>query len=97
MPPLQTWGDSTSLPGDHADPIGMVIESVGSAALGPALPSRTTQLAEARARLRDAAPAGSWDAVLAEVKRLQLEQSMSPLTAMQTVYARLAAGWQPRA
>ncbi|NYJ03949.1 hypothetical protein [Petropleomorpha daqingensis] len=74
----------------------MIIEPVGSAGLGTALPSRTAQLVEARAQLRDAAPAGSWDAVLDEVKRLQVQQSMTPLTAMQTVYAKLAAGWQPR-
>jgi hypothetical protein len=74
----------------------MIIEPVGSAGLGTALPRGTAQLAEARARLRDAAPAGSWDAVLDEVKRLQVREAMSPLAAMQTVYAKLAAGWQPR-
>ena len=90
------WTHSTSLRADHADPIDMIIEPVGSAGLGTALPMRTAQLAEARARLRDAVPAGTWDAVLDEVKRLQVQQAMSPLAAMQTVYAKLAAGWQPR-
>ena len=74
----------------------MIVDHVGSAGLGTALPGRTAQLAEARSQLRDIAPAGSWDAVLDEVRRLQVEQAMSPLAAMQTVYAKLAAGWQPR-
>jgi len=74
----------------------MSVESVGRTGLGTVLPTRTAQLAEARARLRDVAPAGSWDAVLHEVKRLQVEQAMSPLAAMHAVYAKLAAGWQPR-
>ena len=74
----------------------MIVDPVGSAGLGTALPMRTAQLAGARARLRDAAPAGTWDAVVDEVKRLQVQQAMSPLVAMQTVYAKLAAGWQPR-
>jgi hypothetical protein len=74
----------------------MIVDPVGSARLGTVLPTSTAQVTEARAQLRDAAPPGSWDAVLNEVKRLQVEQAMSPLAAMQAVYARLAAGWQPR-
>jgi hypothetical protein len=45
--------------------------------------------------LREAAPPDRWDAVQAEVHRLQLEQGMSPLAALQAVYAKLAAGWVP--
>jgi hypothetical protein len=74
----------------------MIVDPVGSAGLGTVLPARTAQVAEARAQLRDATPPESWDAVLDEVKRLQVEQAMTPLAAMQTVYAKLAAGWQPR-
>ena len=31
----------------------------------------------------------------AEVTRLQYDQKMSPLAALQTVYAKLASGWLP--
>ena len=41
-------------------------------------------------------PSGRWDAVMAEVARLQSEESMSPLAALQAVYAKLASGWRPR-
>ena len=33
----------------------------------------------------------------AEVTRLQYEQKMSPLAALQAVYAKLASGWLPPA
>ena len=57
--------------------------------------SVTAELAEARARLRQAAPADRWDDVLAEVRRLQATEGLSPLDALKAVYARLAAGWVP--
>jgi hypothetical protein len=57
----------------------------------------SAELADARARLRAAAPSGHWDAVLAEVTRLQFDQRMSPLAALQAVYAKLASGWVPPA
>ncbi len=52
----------------------------------------TAELAEKRATLRQAAPPGRWDAVQAEVHRLQFGQGMSPLAALQAVCARLASG-----
>jgi hypothetical protein len=55
----------------------------------------TAELADARTKLREAAPSGQWDAVLAEVQRLQTQESMSPLAALQEVYAKLASGWLP--
>jgi predicted AAA+ superfamily ATPase len=55
----------------------------------------TAELAEARTKLREAAPSGRWDAVVAEVSRLQYEQKMSPLAALRTVHAMLASGWVP--
>jgi hypothetical protein len=55
----------------------------------------TAELAEARAKLREAAPSGHWDGVLAEVSRLQYDQHMAPLAALQAVYAKLASGWLP--
>jgi hypothetical protein len=55
----------------------------------------TAELAEARAKLREAAPSMHWDGVLAEVSRLQYDQHMSPLAALQAVYAKLASGWLP--
>lgn len=55
----------------------------------------TAEIAEARTKLREAAPAGTWDAVLSEVRRLQLDERMSPLAALQSVQVRLAAGWVP--
>jgi hypothetical protein len=96
VPQNESWSDSTSHRRDHADTVDMIVEPAGSAGLGAVLPARSAQLAEARSQLRHAAPAGSWDAVLHEVRRLQVEQAMSPLSAMQAVYAKLAAGWQPR-
>ena len=55
----------------------------------------SAELADARTKLREAAPSGRWDAVIAEVYRLQSEQKMSPLAALQAVYAKLASGWVP--
>ena len=55
----------------------------------------TAELAQARTKLRQAAPPDRWDAVQAEVHRLQFDQGMSPLAALQAVYAKLAAGWVP--
>jgi hypothetical protein len=55
----------------------------------------TAELAQTRTKLRQAAPPDRWDAVQAEVHRLQLEQRMSPLAALQAVYAKLASGWVP--
>jgi hypothetical protein len=56
----------------------------------------TADVAQARARLREVAPPDRWEAVLAEVGRLQVEESMPPLAALHAVLAKLAAGWQPR-
>ena len=57
----------------------------------------TAELAQARTKLRETTPPNRWDAVMAEVTRLQVDRSMSPLAAMRAVQAKLAAGWQPRA
>ena len=57
----------------------------------------TAELAETRTKLRQVAPPDRWDAVQAEVHRLQFDQGMSPLAALQAVYAKLAAGWVPPA
>ncbi|MGY1805009.1 hypothetical protein ACI78T_17140 [Blastococcus sp. SYSU D00922] len=57
----------------------------------------TAELAETRKRLREATPSGHWDAVLAEVQRMQHELHLSPLAALQAVYDKLAAGWVPPA
>ncbi len=76
----------------------MEVEAVG-AVPSPRRPVRpigvTAELAEARTKLREATPSGLWDAVAAEVSRLQYEQHMPPLAALQAVYARLASGWLP--
>jgi hypothetical protein len=76
----------------------MEVEAVG-AVPSPRRPMQpvgvTAELAEARTKLREAAPSGRWDGVLAEVNRLQYEQHMSPLAALQAVYAKLASGWIP--
>lgn len=76
----------------------MDVEAVGSipAPRHPVQPvGVTAELADARTKLREAAPSGRWDAVVAEVQRLQHEEHLSPLAALQAVYARLAAGWVP--
>jgi len=52
-------------------------------------------LAETRGKLRDAVPADQWDAVMAEVTKVQVDQSASMLEAMQIVLRRVAAGWTP--
>jgi hypothetical protein len=57
----------------------------------------TAELAEARARLRVAAPTDRWDDVLAEVRRLQATEGLSPLAALKAVHAKLASGWVPPA
>jgi hypothetical protein len=76
----------------------MDVEAVGSIP-SPRRPLQavgvSAELAEARTKLREAAPSGRWDAVLAEVDRLRLEQRMSPLAALQAVHAKLASGWVP--
>jgi hypothetical protein len=53
------------------------------------------QLAEARRMLRSASPPASWDAVMAEVQRLQHDQGVPLLAALHAVYAKLASGWRP--
>jgi hypothetical protein len=53
------------------------------------------QIAEARRMLRAATPDDSWDAVIAEVQRLQNDRGIPVLAALHAVYARLAAGWSP--
>jgi hypothetical protein len=77
----------------------MELESVGTNISAPRRPVQpqgvTAELAEARTKLREATPSGSWDAVLAEVQRLQHDQRMPPLAALQAVYAKLASGWLP--
>ena len=55
----------------------------------------TAELAESRTKLRQAASPDRWDAVQAEVHRMQYEQGMSPLAALQAVYAKIASGWVP--
>jgi hypothetical protein len=57
----------------------------------------TAALADARAKLREAAPPNRWDAVLSEVSRIQVERKTSVLDAMHVVLAKLAAGWTPPA
>ena len=76
----------------------MEVEAIG-AVPSPRRPVQplgvTAELAEARTQVREATPPGHWDAVLAEVNRLQYEQGMSPLAALQAVHAKLASGWLP--
>ena len=55
----------------------------------------TAELAQTRTRLREATPSDRWTSVQAEVHRLQFEQGMSPLAALQAVYAKIASGWVP--
>ena len=72
---------------------------MASTTASPAVSSQpmgvSADLAEARSRLRSITPTGSWDAVLAEVRRLQTEQSLPLLKALQVVYAKMASGWIP--
>src|SRR5947208_1317087 len=55
----------------------------------------SAQLADARAKLKDAAPPDRWDAVMDEVSRVQIDQSASLLQAMHIVLRKLADGWIP--
>ena len=78
----------------------MEVEPIGALPTprGPVQPvGVTAELAETRTKLREAAPPDRWEAVQAEVHRLQFEQGMSPLAALQAVYAKLASGWVPLA
>jgi hypothetical protein len=78
----------------------MEVEGVGAVESSPRQPIQpigiTAKLAEARKKLREAAPVDRWEAVVAEAHRLQFEQGMSPLDALEAVYAKLASGWVPR-
>ena len=75
---------------------GMEVEAVGSVP-SPRRPISgvTAELAAARVKLREVAPSGTWEGVIAEVARLQHDEHMSPLAALQAVYAKLASGWLP--
>jgi hypothetical protein len=77
----------------------MEVEAVGAVPSSPRRPVQpfgvTAELAGTRTKLREATPPDRWDAVQAEVHRLQFEQGMSPLAALQAVYARIASGWVP--
>lgn len=70
---------------------------MGSSPRPPIQPTGVTaQLAEARTKLSAAVPVDGWEAVVAEAHRLQFEQGMSPLDALEAVHAELASGWVPR-
>ncbi len=77
----------------------MEVEAVGASVPSPRAPIQpvgiTAELADARAKLRNSVPAEQWEAVRDEVSRLQFEQKMPPLAALQAVYAKLASGWLP--
>jgi hypothetical protein len=76
----------------------MEIESVGTATVPPRRPQPmgvSAELAEARTQLRSVAPPQSWDAVMDEVHAVQARDRVSLLSALHTVYAKLAAGWSP--
>ena len=78
----------------------MELEAVGRAPVAARPPQpigATAELAEARSKLREAAPPDRWESVMHEVHRLQTQERLSPLQALRTVYARLAAGWIPPA
>ncbi len=74
----------------------MEVEAVGSVP-SPRQPISgvTAELAAARTKLRQATPSGHWEGVIAEAQRLQTEEHMPPLAALQAVYAKLASGWLP--
>ena len=77
----------------------MEVEALGTATSAPRRPLQplgiTAEVAETRAQLRQATPSDRWESVQAEVHRLQFDQGMSPLAALQAVYAKLASGWLP--
>ena len=75
----------------------MEVEAVGSvpSPRRPVVTGVTAELAAARTKLRQATPSGHWEGVIAEAQRLQTEEHMPPLAALQAVYAKLASGWLP--
>jgi hypothetical protein len=77
----------------------MEVEAVGAVMSSPRVPVQptgiTAELADTRSKLRASVPSEHWQGVLAEVSRLQFEQKMPPLAALQAVYAKLASGWLP--
>ena len=56
----------------------------------------SAELAGARKQLRSVAPPQAWDAVMDEVHAVQVRERVSLLSALHTVYAKLAAGWTPQ-
>lgn len=75
----------------------MEIEPVarGFSSIPPQRTGATAELAEARAKLRELAPADRLEDVHAEVRRLQARDGLAPLAAVHAVLAKLAAGWRP--
>ena len=78
----------------------MDVEGLGAVQSSPRQPVKpmgvSAELAESRKKLRAAAGPDRWEAVAEEVRRLQFEQGMPPLAALQAVYDKLASGWVPR-
>lgn len=63
----------------------------------PAAPATDAagQFREVRTGLKELTPPGQWNAVVAEVSRVQAATSSSVLDAYRAVAARLATGWVP--
>lgn len=72
------------------------VARVGARAVSAAPIGISAQLGDAMSRLRTVVPVESWDDVQDEVRRLQDEQHLSRLAALQLVYAKIADGWKPR-
>jgi len=75
--------------------VQVAVGSARTSRLPTQLQGVSAQLAQASAQLRKVAPAGQWDEVFDEVRRVQAERSTSLLAAMQVVYAKLCTGWTP--
>jgi hypothetical protein len=75
----------------------MSVTAIGGMGFVPASnsPGLPGPVAELRTKLQQCAPDGKWNAVMAEVARLQDEASATPLQAYEAVLAKLAAGWLP--
>jgi hypothetical protein len=72
------------------------VARVGARAAASAPIGISAQLGDAMSRLRTVVPVEAWDDVQDEVRRLQQDQQLSRLAALQAVYAKIVTGWRPR-
>lgn len=76
--------------GDRVSGVQRSYSSMGAQPMGI-----SAQFAQMRQAMHHAAPAASWDDIVAEAKQLQAGRGITLLAALQIVYEKLLAGWVP--